>query len=165
VWYYSLQVFVPLGLALLGLVVGQILERRHYRDIVRREAQSEHVPVTTESKLWDSTRGVAETRMVTGVVVVSVDHFKRFLAWLRGLFGGEVIVYSSLIDRGRREAILRLREEFPSADIFLNLRFTTSTIASGSGRMGTVEVMATATGVRYSTSLRPPIVPNASHDE
>ena len=41
--------------------------------------------------------------------MVSVDYFKRFLAGLRMIFGGRVSSYESLLDRARREALLRMR--------------------------------------------------------
>ncbi len=144
-----LQLGVPLVLLVLGWMLGRIAERRHYRSIHQREDYLLEIPVTNERRLWDATRPVAEARLVKGSVVVSVDYFKRFLAWLRGIFGGEIEAYSPLLDRARREAALRLRESFPEADIFLNFRFETSTL-SGSGRLGTVEVLAYATGVRYA---------------
>lgn len=157
------QLAIVLGLLFLGWSVGTLLERAHYRVIHKREAQHHHVPVTTERRLWSPEKTVAETRMVRGQVVVSVDYFKRFLAALVGLFGGEIHSYSSLLDRGRREALLRMREQFPDADVFLNLRFETSTISSGRGRaLGTVEVLAYGTGVRYARAIRPPVVPDVA---
>lgn len=158
-----LQILIPLGLLLLGWGVGTALETGHYRRIRRREGQHHHVPVTTERRLWNPELPIAESRMVRGQVVVSVDYFKRFLAALRTLFGGEIHSYSSLLDRGRREALLRMREQFPNADVFLNLRFETSTISSGAGKaLGTVEVLAYSTGVRYAEPMRPPAVPDPS---
>ncbi|MAW62188.1 MAG: hypothetical protein CMJ94_15335 [Planctomycetes bacterium] len=160
-----MQILIPLGLLMLGWGVGTLLERAHYRRIHRREDQHHHVPVTTERQLWNPDLPIAESRLVRGQVVVSVDYFKRFLAALRTLFGGEIHSYSSLLDRGRREAILRMREQFPHADVILNLRFETSTISAGGGRaMGTIEVLAYGTGVRYAQALRPPAVPDPAAD-
>jgi uncharacterized protein YbjQ (UPF0145 family) len=66
------------------------------------------------------------------------------------IFGGEMRSYASLIDRGRREALLRMKEQFPSADIFVNCRMETSSISSGQGKaIGCVEVLAFATAIKY----------------
>ncbi|MGB5413298.1 MAG: heavy metal-binding domain-containing protein, partial [Polyangiales bacterium] len=79
------------------------------------------------------------------------DHFKRFLSGFRMIFGGEIRSYSSLIDRARREAVLRMKESQPDADAFLNTRLETSTISSTAGNegMGTIEVLAYGTAVHY----------------
>lgn len=88
------------------------------------------------------------SEIAVGSVVVSVDHFKRLFMNIRRIFGGEVCSYSPLIDRGRREALLRMKESCPEANMFLNCRLQTSTISNGKGKStGCVEVIA------YSTAL------------
>ena len=73
------------------------------------------------------------------------------MAWLKGLFGGEIHAYGSLLDRARREAKLRMLESWPRADYLLNFRFETSTISNSAGNSwGTVEVVAYATGIRFA---------------
>jgi len=55
-----------------------------------------------------------------------------------------------LIDRGRREALLRMKEWAPDADVFLNCRLETASISKGEGKaIGCVEVIAYATAVKY----------------
>ena len=49
--------------------------------------------------------------MVTGNVVISVDYFKTVVAGLRNLVGGNVNTYETLLDRARREALLRLQQQ------------------------------------------------------
>jgi uncharacterized protein YbjQ (UPF0145 family) len=88
--------------------------------------------------------------LVHGNVSVSVDYFKRLAAWLRQLFGGEIRVYGSLLDRARREASLRMKEQCQDADLFVNCRYETATIHQGqSNAIACVEVMAYGTAVRY----------------
>ena len=80
-------------------------------------------------------------------MVISVDYFKRFVAGLRALTGGEVKSFSTLLDRARREAIIRMKQSSPNANVYVNLRLMTSTISgqSTSQSLGTVEVVAVAT--------------------
>ena len=90
------------------------------------------------------------TELVMGSVVVSVDYFKRFVAHLRMIFGGRVHTYESLLDRGRREAILRMQERAreQGASMIFNMRFETSSISKGGGQsVGSVEVLAYGTAV------------------
>ncbi|WP_286875094.1 YbjQ family protein, partial [Marinimicrobium sp. UBA4509] len=107
----SLQLLGPLifGLVLLatGFVSGRILERRHYQRIIEAETRPGQVMVFSE-RLPPPELTPPQTQLVMGSVVVSVDYFKRFIAALRLLVGGRLNSYESLIDRARREALLRL---------------------------------------------------------
>ena len=58
--------------------------------------------------------------------------------------------YASVIERGRREALLRMQESAPGADLFINCRIETSTISNGEGKaVGCAEVVAYATAIRF----------------
>ena len=141
---------MPLGFILLAMIVGMILEKRHFRCIERREAEFVGMP-SVNTKAYPADKQIVEARMVSGSVVVSIDHFKRFLASLRNIFGGEVRSYCSLLDRGRREAILRMKEQFPDADIIVNMRVETSSIAQGKKKqIGSTEVLAYGTAIKYA---------------
>lgn len=142
---------LPLLLAFGGLIVGTFLERRHLASIREREALFANCPAIT-SKQWDTTRTVADSTIVSASTVVSLDYFKRILANLRNLFGGRVRSYETLLDRAKREAILRLHEAAPDSHIILNLRLQTTTIVSVHNRgkgIGGIEVLAYGTAVRY----------------
>ena len=141
---------IPVVLIVVGRVVGARIERNHYRDIIEREARLKTRPAVT-TKEPDAPGAIRSASLAVGSVVVSVDHFKRFLSGFRMIFGGEVRSYSSLIDRARREAVLRMKESQPDADAYLNTRLETSTIASTAGNegMGTIEVLAYGTAVHY----------------
>ena len=141
---------IPVVLIVVGKVVGASIERSHYRSIVEREARFRARPAISTKEL-NAPVSIQSASLAVGSVVVSVDHFKRFLSGFRMIFGGEVRSYSSLIDRARREAVLRMKESQPDADAFLNTRLETSTISSTAGNegMGTIEVLAYGTAVHY----------------
>lgn len=144
---------IPLVLAVGGLIIGTFLERRHFASIREREARFVGYPAVT-SRHWDSDRMVSECTLVTASCVVSLDYFKRILANLRNLFGGRIRSYETLLDRAKREAILRLQESAPECDMIVNLRLQTSNIVSVHNRkkgIGGVEVLAYGTAVRYAS--------------
>jgi uncharacterized protein YbjQ (UPF0145 family) len=145
-----LQLGIPLALIALGYFAGRYAERKHYASIHQREAQFIQLPVVP-TKLWDTSRTVAEATLVCGSVVISSDYFKRLLAGLRNIVGGRMRAYESLLDRARREAILRLKEQCPAADIIVNLRIETSTIggAAKKGGVAAVELVAYGTAIKY----------------
>ena len=144
---------IPLGLVLIGLIVGSILERKHFESIRKREKASIKLPVINLDS-YDKNKTLRKSYLVSGSVVISVDYFKRFLAGLRNIFGGRVVTYESLVDRARREAILRMKEKCPAANLIINLRIETSTISkqgrSGQKSVGCVEAIAYGTAIQYS---------------
>lgn len=144
-----LSLVITLSLLLTAFWSGRYAERRHYQSIRERERRFLNQPALTARSL-DADKRVRDARLAMGSVVVSVDYFKRLLAGFRMLVGGELRAYSPLIDRGRREAILRMKEACPGADAYVNMRLETSTISRGAGRaIGTVEVIAYSTAITY----------------
>ncbi|APG28668.1 hypothetical protein A7E78_12995 [Syntrophotalea acetylenivorans] len=140
-----------LVLLAVGYGCGSLAERRHYASITRREAeQLDFQSMTIEPRL--NKEEVRESFLVQGSAVISIDYFKRLLAVLRNIFGGRVKAYESLVDRARREAILRLKEQamVRGADMVINLRLETSTIGNSANRkkqVGSVEAIAYGTAV------------------
>jgi uncharacterized protein YbjQ (UPF0145 family) len=91
--------------------------------------------------------------LVSGNVVISVDYFKTIVAGLRNLVGGNISAYESLLDRARREAILRMQQQAAELDAraVINMKFETSRISGNAGSaVGAVEVLA------YGTALVAP---------
>ncbi len=144
------DLIVFLVLLFLGFVFGQIAEKRHFRSIIRREHEMRGLLSFTERRP-PMVEGV-DARLVCGSVVVSVDYFRRFVAGLRNFVGGRVSSYESLMERARREAVLRMKEEaraFGATSVW-NIRLETASIAKGAQQnIASVEVMA------YGTALKP----------
>lgn len=146
----NLGVFFTLLLG--AYFAGNAIEKRHYRSIRSREVRWARLPAVnfrTAPKMWE----VAESELVMGSVVVSVDYFKRFLASLRAIVGGRIASYESLLDRARREALLRLKKEAidRGCHAVINVRLETSRMANGrrngDGVAG-VEVLAFGTALK-----------------
>jgi uncharacterized protein YbjQ (UPF0145 family) len=140
-----------LALLAVGYSFGSVAERRHYSSITRRESDQLHFQAMTVEPYFVPER-VRQTFLVHGSAVISIDYFKRLLAVLRNIFGGRVKAYESLVDRARREAILRMKEQAlaQGADMVVNLRLETSTIGNSANRkrqIGSVEAIAYGTAV------------------
>ncbi len=144
------QLIIFAVLLSLGYFFGRRAEKKHYQSILVREKQLLILPTTSQKTVGDQTREIDRCKLVNGSMVVSVDYFKRILAKLRNLFGGNVQSYETLIDRARREAVLRMKESCPDADLIINLRLETSSITKGAGKqVGSVEVLAYGTAVFF----------------
>jgi len=145
-------------LVALGYIFGRIAETRHYQSIHAREQAFLGLPSTSSKKPMGNLGPFSHAHLVQGNVVISVDYFKRFLATLRNIFGGTVQAYETLLDRARREAVLRLKESCPEADQIINLRLETSSISKGdSERIGSVEVLAYGTAIYYHKTIQDPV--------
>ena len=134
-----------------GYTVGTWQEKRHYQDIKARERQTLHVPVVSFGAKQPIPQA-NETALFLGSVVVSADYFKMFVSALRNLVGGRVVVYESVLDRGRREAILRMKEQAIAwgATELVNVRLETASIGKQTNGKGLVaiEVIAYCTAIR-----------------
>jgi uncharacterized protein YbjQ (UPF0145 family) len=152
----SVQFGLPLTLLVLAFFTGSALERRHYASIRERELRWRSLPVVTFRSVPPGWK-VSECALVTGSVVISVDYFKRFLSGLRMIFGGRVKAYETLLDRARREALLRLKEDAVErgCHAVVNVRLETCRMANArnSKRIAGLEVLAFGTGVKL---LNPP---------
>jgi len=146
---FKFQIIIGFILLLLGYFFGRYFENKHYKSIVKREAEYADI-IAVAIKSIPVSEQIKSGLLVTGSVVISVDYFKRFLAMLRTILGGRVIAYETLLDRARREAILRMKQEARSlhADKIFNIKIETSSISkNASGNIGSVEVFA------YGTAL------------
>ncbi len=144
------QLIIFVILTGLGYTAGTITERRHYRSIEDRELRFLNLPAVTIKNVLSRDDEIFNAWLVSGNAVISIDYFKRILAGLRNIFGGEVRAYETLIDRARREAVLRMKESARGANIILNLRIETSAIGQSANRrksIGSIEAIAYGTAV------------------
>ncbi len=144
------QLIIFAVLLSLGYFFGRYAEKKHYRSILEREKKFLALPTTSKKSTGDDKQKISRCELVNGSMVVSVDYFKRILAKLRNFFGGNVQSYETLVDRARREAVLRMKESCQDADMIINLRLETSSITKGSGKqIGSVEVLAYGTAIYF----------------
>jgi len=131
-------------------MTGTIVEKRHYKKIKTRELILYKSPCISYGKSFLKDTKIKHSFLVSSSVVIGCDRFKSFLANLRNIFGGNVSSYESVLDRGRREAILRIREEAAekNANAVINLKLETTML--GSSQDPQVCVTAYGTAVCYA---------------
>ena len=132
-------------------ISGSILERRHLKGLLLLESGSRGVLAVTIEDIppgWQ----VESSELVMGNVVISQDYFKRFAASIKGIFGGNIGVYEPLLERARREALIRMKgvAHARGYDTIINVRIETARLASsradGKGTAG-VEILAFGTAI------------------
>jgi uncharacterized protein YbjQ (UPF0145 family) len=117
-------------LLLVGLFVGRENERRHFRELIALEATLRDIAVSSShgtADLGAFRSGV----LVVGSVVIAEDYFKRVAAALKSLLGGNLHGYELLLERGRREAIVRMKEQARrhGATHVVNVRLETASLS------------------------------------
>jgi uncharacterized protein YbjQ (UPF0145 family) len=147
----SVQLGLPLVLLIVAYFTGSAVERRHYASIRERELRLRRLPAITFRSVPPGWK-VTECALMTGGVVISVDYFKRFLSGLRMIIGGRVKAYETLLDRARREALLRLKEDAFERGFHavINVRLETCRMANARNAesVAGLEVLAFGTGLK-----------------
>jgi len=136
-------------LLIIGIIFGSLNERNHYARLAKHEAELSHIKVMNIKTLPDNVDiGGA---LVSGNVVVAVDYFKVFIAFFMMIFGGQVSSFQTLLERARREAIVRMQREADAlgADAIYNTRMEFSAVGQRPQKIGGAELLAYGTAVKY----------------
>lgn len=130
-----IQILLPIGLILLGFLIGSHVEKKHIRDLDKRDDRLRNM-VQCNIKRIPSSVDCDRAEFVAGEVVIASDYFKTFAATIRNFFGGEVRSLETLMDRARREAKLRILEQAASlgANAVWNIRYETTMVGRTSGK-------------------------------
>ena len=142
------QILIVAILVSLGYFFGRRAEKKHFKSLIEREQVMNQLPAMASR--MPPQDGRYEQKLVSGNVVIANDYFKSFVAGLRNLFGGKIRTYETLLDRGRREAVLRMKDEAQKfgGSLVFNVKYETSSISGQSKKMPIIEVHA------YGTALK-----------
>lgn len=148
-----LVILSPFLLVGIGYAIGKTVEVRHFNSIIQREQETAGI-VLTDLKRPSSIDRAGGARLVIGQAVIGADYFKLFALGMRRLVGGEMRSMTSVMERARREAILRMKEEAVAlgAVEICNVRLDTSNILSASGSKN---AGVAAEIVAYGTAIIP----------
>jgi uncharacterized protein YbjQ (UPF0145 family) len=146
-----IQIVFFLVLLAIGVFAGRANERRHYRELEQAEEDLRDVAVSA-GRAPDDSGTFISGKLVVGSVVIAEDFFKRVAAGLKSLVGGNIRSYATLLERGRREAIVRMKQEARrvGATHVVNVRLETASLSEDwSGR----QPMFSAEFIAYGTAL------------
>ena len=147
----ELGIFVVL--LAVGLFFGRANERRHFRELAAVEESLRDIVVCSGRGPADDGRFQSAT-LVVGSVVIAEDYFKRVAAALKSLIGGRLVAYESLLERGRREAIVRMKQQARhlGAVQIVNMRLETASLSED---WSAQRPMFSAEFIAYGTALVP----------
>jgi uncharacterized protein YbjQ (UPF0145 family) len=97
---------------------------------------------------------VKEYQVLMTNVVMSPSWIQILVGGILSLFGGEINVFTKVVDWSRREAQQRLREQAAASgyDEVINVRMETTTLSKirgGKDKTTGIEVLAYGTGIKY----------------
>lgn len=94
-----------------GWFFGSRHERQHLVQLRVSEQELSHIIVSSERFYRPKLAAGSEGELVLGSVVIAQDYFKMIIARVLSLFGKNLTTYETLLDRARREAVVRMRME------------------------------------------------------
>lgn len=138
-----LEIIVFLSLFGIGWFFGRKAEQDHWRSLAEQEKSLAYISIDTNK----FSRSDEEGCFVSGNVVLANDYFKLVLANIRNFFGGTIGSYETVVERARREAIVRLKQDAQAAGLnhIMGLRLSTTQLNETGG---VVEVLAYGTAVK-----------------
>ena len=126
-----------------GFGFGRYNERKHLQYLDEQEQRLAYIRVNN-SRFNEST---FPGHMISSNVVISHDYFKYAIANVQNMLGGRLTSYESVVERARREAIVRLKLEAEKmgADQIMGIRLSTTELGMQGGM---VEVFAYGTAIQ-----------------
>ena len=146
-----IQLVVFLVLLAIGIFAGRANEKKHYRELQEAEEDLSDV-VVSNGRGTGEADAFSRGTLVVGSVVIAEDYFKRVASGLKSLVGGNLRSYETLLERGRREAIVRMKQQARrlGATYVVNVRLETASLSEDfSGR----RPMFSAEFIAYGTAL------------
>lgn len=143
---YLISYSWPILLLAIGWSVGRVKVRNHRERLSALEEELRDIRLhNVKYKPVDGHEAV-DAYMLNASLVLSIDAFQRFLSFFRNIRGGEHRNFSDLLDRGRRDAMLRLKAQARdrgAQDIY-NIKIQSTSIGGGSG----IEILAYGTAIK-----------------
>ena len=141
---FLLKVAIFVVLFSIGWGFGRHTERKHFQALKEQENRLAYIRI--ETNRFKTTEATGQ--LVSSNVVISHDYFKYVIANIQNFFGGRLTSYESIVERARREAVIRLKLEAEKmgATEILGLRLSTTELGMQGGM---VEVFAYGTAIKY----------------
>ena len=138
-----LQIVVFAILFAVGFGFGRYNERKHFKYLAEQELRLSYIQIDNNRFQTSPNFG----QLIHSNVVISHDYFKFVIANIQNFFGGRLTSYESIVERARREAIVRLKLEAEKmvANHIMGLRLSTTELGMQGGM---VEVFAYGTAVQ-----------------
>ncbi|MGA1872759.1 MAG: YbjQ family protein [Thermoplasmatota archaeon] len=150
-FYVFILVIIPLALFIGPAITGQIFERKHFKELESREAEIRG-RIISHNRRTPIMKHPARMTIVAGEVCIGADRFKTWIAGFRQLVGGKMGSLSPVVERARREALLRVLESAAKQGFTEvgNIRYTTANLKWNAPKQKELLISVMAYGTAYS---------------
>ncbi len=140
---FIFKVLIFVVLFCIGWGFGRHAEQKHLKELEAQEKRLSHIRIDNNRFKTTDRPG----QLVSSNVVISHDYFKYVIANIQNFFGGRLTSYESVVERARREAVVRLKQEAENmgATQIMGLRLSTTELGMQGGM---VEVFAYGMAIR-----------------
>jgi len=145
---FMTSVYPFIGWFSFSAAVGHAIDSENQKDTM---ARSEYVDDIIMTNLKTPTMSAADSGLVMASIVVAASHWQLFRSGFRRIIGGRVPILQKPLDWGRKEVIVRLKEQAKQSGWtqLHNVRIETSIIGNvANGKGLKTELHAYATGAR-----------------
>lgn len=131
-----------------GWAFGGLNERKHLARLDKDEQAYRDIIVSSER--FYRVNSQQGSQLVVGNVVVAQDRFKMVIAQFLSIFGKNLMTYETLLERGRREAIVRMkaRAHLAGYDAVMGVRLEISNVGANDPSGDAIEVIAYGTAFK-----------------
>ena len=152
---FGLVLLFTVGPWLISIIATFVYQPRKKKQLLAREAAFAATgdTLTTLKKPFGD-KEIKAFSLVSANVVMSPSWVQMWIGSIITIFGGEINVFTKIVDWARREAKQRLREQVAAAgyDAVINVRFETTVMSrtrGGKDRTSGVEILAYGTAIKY----------------
>ena len=151
----AMVLLLTIGPWLISIIATFVYQPGQKKKLLARETAfaAKGDTLTTLKKPFGD-KEIKEFSLVSANVVMSPSWVQMWIGSIITLFGGEINVFTKIVDWARREAKQRLREQVADAgyDAEINVRFETTVMSrtrGGKDRTSGVEILAYGTAIKY----------------
>jgi len=132
-------------IAVLGWTIATLIERKHLKYLDEKERSLIKIKLNNTKELSQCDN--EKSQFLIGSAVIAHDYFRGFFIFIRKVIGGNISAYERILQRGRREALIRLKEQALQQGFnkVINVRFDSTKVAN---HITAVEVIAYGTAVK-----------------
>lgn len=140
---FLFKILIFVILFAVGWTFGRHAERKHLNELEAQEKRLAYIRIDNNRFKTSEHPG----QLVSSNVVISHDYFKYVIANIQNFFGGRLTSYESVVERARREAVVRLKLEAEKmgATQIMGLRLSTTELGMQGGM---IEVFAYGTAIQ-----------------